>query len=63
MGRSVVSVVHHGFIIGTAIVSVTAGQTFALYNNTVDTATPPAGVSILLPTLSLQATMRIFTLV
>ena len=63
VGRSVVSVVHHGFIIGTAIVSVTAGQTFALYNNTVDTATPPAGVSILLPTLSLQATMRIFTLV
>lgn len=62
VGSSVSPVVHQGYITGTAIVSATAGQTFSLYNSTFDTAAAPAGVTIEYQNLSLQATMRIFTL-
>lgn len=63
IGMSVSPVVTQGFITGTAIASITAGQTVALYNNTVDANTPATGVSIEFANLSLQATMRIFTLI
>lgn len=61
VGSSVSPVVNQGFITGTAIVSATAGQTFSLYNNTVDTAT--AGITIYYDKISIQAYMRVFTLV
>ena len=63
VGSSVSPVVHQGYITGTAIVSAAAGQTFSLYNSTVNTSTPTAGVTIKYEDLSLKATMRIFTLV
>lgn len=62
VGSSVSPVVNQGFITGTAIVSATAGQTFSLYNNTVDTATA-AGITIEYDNISIQAYMRVFTLV
>lgn len=61
VGSSVSPVVNQGFITGTAIVSATAGQTFSLYNNTVDTAA--AGITIEYDNISIQAYMRVFTLV
>lgn len=63
VGSSVSPVVNQGFITGTAIVSATAGQTFSLYNNTVDTATAAAGITIYYDKISIQAYMRVFTLV
>ena len=63
VGSSVSPVVNQGFITGTAIVSATAGQTFSLYNNTVDTATAAAGITIEYDNISIQAYMRVFTLV
>lgn len=64
VGSSVSPVVNQGFITGTAVVSATAGQTFSLYNNTVDNTTPtPLGVTILYSDLSIQAYMRIVTLI